>query len=158
MSSTLIDLAKSILHSIDEESKKYRPQYAVGWVVQDYILYDSHDKETVKYFHDDEEVPYVGEPEKIADEIISWDHGYKSRSWSDDERSELIEKIEDEGLGCEYKYENLNQFFFTKGAAEDFLKSNYYHYHDNARVVCNHQWRNYEISDIIAILRDYCKN
>lgn len=146
--------AQKILDSLESS----KTEFPYVWTIEDYVEVDSHDSEFVKYWHGYEEIPYIGSPEDIAEEIIKWDSDYGIKTWTQEERKDLIENIQDQGVGISFEYQGIDIFFFSKESAENFLNSNSHHYHDKARITKVYQWRNYELKVLQQILKEFCKN
>jgi len=78
----------------------------------------------------------IDEPENLEE---MWDEEYH---WDlDDWVDENLPELKKTSYSMSPVYKNA---FLTAKAAEEHLKSNHYHYHENADVYLNHAWRNPE--------------
>jgi hypothetical protein len=143
--------AKKIINSID--ACTYKPNEPVAWCVYDYVKEEDENGEIFGYYHNDNDEWYEsGSINDIVNQIIKEDN-------SDcDELTGLV-KTECKQYSYVYKKaEDYAQVFLTKEAAESFLLENKNHYHEKAKIDCTIFWRNDEMKDIIAILREFVNN
>lgn len=105
------------------------------------------------------------DPEHKFDSVE--DYVAKMKEYSDyenmleEEKEEFDEKMDD----AEYKLDSYEVcyeweekgMFLTETDAENHLKSNYYHYSEDAHTYVRHAWRAHELKDFMEALFNYFK-
>lgn len=92
--------------------------------------------------------------------VIKWTEDNFEDSVTLDNMKEVLEWLDEQGY--EYRVANYrivsktypNTFFLTQKAAEEHLRSNYYHYSDDAHTYAMTSWRNPETEKLWKIIQE----
>jgi hypothetical protein len=77
----------------------------------------------------------------------------KEHEFFDDEIEKIVNRLEETGVRKEWKHKGM---FLTETDAENHLKSNSYHYSDNAHTYVHHAWRAPELQTFFkALFQEY---
>lgn len=168
-------ISKEDIVFLMELQKEMNTQDTVGqanpryWVIRDYEKFfgeSLNDPSGVVVYYDGSEIVTVDYDGKGDREIINDAQSqlvnYFDISYPDDPVHEIYdidtlkEYCEENDLTCiEYQYvRKYDNFFLTQKDAEDHLRSNYYHFDEDASTYAMTAWRNPRVERLYKILQE----
>jgi hypothetical protein len=103
------------------------------------------------YGHTKEETEYLKDHFEIEDDTDKESEGYKEYEYLSDDYHAFEKFMQERDFTLQtYDYEPVyHGCFLTEKAAKQFLKSNNYHYGDEATTYVRHFWRNNEMKNLL---------
>lgn len=165
-----MELSKEELQSIkkianriknqDPEGKRWGTAAPLWFLLQDTVLsFDPINGGDFYFYYDSElEEEFKDTCESnLFDKVLAAHVKYNEGKLDEDEYHELERVFDINHHGAEYKYET-KRIFHTYEAAESHLKANKHHYSDEARIYCDHAWRNPEAELIHKLLLTFAED